>query len=161
MSRADDNAQLIGAGLPTWRMLARWGAGEISDAALADFLTRRFNRAGMPSPVAQFLEKLRDRNQFPQPSAFQAVGLSEEPIQAPGPSPDDLTATMIAEMTDAELARSTREAERLGLEVIPDLLNEICNRLNLPADETNQGLTEFASAVVDTYIDTFDPKEKS
>lgn len=54
---------------------------------------------------------------------------------------------------ERDLARALRKAEAEGNEdVATELLNEVCDLLNLPLDETEQGLTEDASRKIDHWI---------
>lgn len=55
--------------------------------------------------------------------------------------------------TPAELAKALRDAEATGdQDTATEVLNVICARLNLPLDQTEQGLTREASLQVDAFV---------
>lgn len=56
-------------------------------------------------------------------------------------------------MTDRELAQNLRDAERrLDYYDIAEYENEICVRLDLPLDETEQGLTIKAAEAIQQFL---------
>lgn len=62
-----------------------------------------------------------------------------------------------AEMSDQELALALRAA---GDDTEATLENEVCARLALPSDQTEQGLTPEAAAAIDAWIHEHAPAEE-